>query len=145
MAIQTALEDRTDDEVLAAGATEISLQDARALVRLFAEVTTSQDVDAFVSGFTEECVVHFAPAPLIHGREALRHHMATFFTSQRRGFVCKKSLRALNGNVLGVTWTNRWTDASTGKAMGSYGTEFWILRGNLIARWDAASAAFPVD
>ena len=131
----------TPDEVLAAGAREYSVAEAKAIVRRFAEVTTSCDADAFVQGFTEDCVVSYNEHANITGREALRAFMAPRFAGFERPevrFLCRKVLRSLTGNVFGVIWVNHWIDAKTQKPMRSKGLEFWNMRDGRIARWDAA-------
>jgi hypothetical protein len=37
-----------------------------------------------------------------------------------------------------VTWISEWTDTETKKRGKGRGFEFWIMRGDRIARWDAA-------
>jgi hypothetical protein len=131
----------TPDDVLAIGVREYSVAEAKAIVRRFAEVTTSCDVDAFVAGFTDDCVVSFNEHADITGHEALRTFMMPLFAGYGRPevrFLCRKVLRSLTGNVFGVIWVNHWIDAKTRKAMRSKGLEYWIMRDGRIARWDAA-------
>ena len=142
--MQTHLIDVTDDAVLAAGVSVISVKDARALVKLFADVTTSRDADAFCAGFTEDCVTWFPPQPELHGRKALRDFMAAGFAAFGDDFVCTKSLRTISGNVLGVTWVNTWTHRKSGALMRARGVEFWILRDARIARWDCSQTVWKV-
>jgi ketosteroid isomerase-like protein len=143
--IQTELVDHTDDTVLAAGPSGISVQEARDLVKLFAEVTTSKNVDDFLSGFTEDCVVHYGEFPVMRGKAEFRPFVEQMFSDRLQSFVCRKSLRTLNGNVIGGTWIAEWTDARTGKRKQGRGFEFWIMRGRQIARWDAAFNAWDVS
>lgn len=137
----------TPDDVLAVGAREYSVAEARAIVRRFAEVSTSCEVESFVSGFTEDCVVSFNEHADIVGHDALRSFMVprfTRFSAPGAQYLCRKVLRSLTGNVFGVIWINHWIDAETRKAMRSKGVEFWIMRDGRIARWDAAIAAWPI-
>lgn len=137
--VQRDLVDGTSDEALEAGASTITLAHARALVQQFAEVTTSKDVGAFISGFTDDCVVHYGQFPEIRGKAALRDFMTKMFPPRLKDFTCRKTLRSLSGNVIGVTWISEWTDAQSGnKRKKGRGFEFWIMRGDRIARWDAA-------
>lgn len=140
--MQITLVDSTDDAVLESGTSLISVQEARALVRHFADVTTSRDPDAFVAGFTEDSVTWFPPQPLLHGRQALRDFMAGGLAAFGDDFVCTKSLRTINGNVLGVSWVNTWKHRRSGEPMRARGVEFWILRDGRIARWDCAQVAW---
>ncbi len=50
---QLALVDLTDDDVLAEGASVLSVSDARALVKLFAQVSSSRNADRFCDRFTK--------------------------------------------------------------------------------------------
>jgi ketosteroid isomerase-like protein len=91
---QQDLVDGTDDAALAAGASTIGIDHARALVRRFAAVTTSKDVDAFVAGFTDDCIVHYGRFPEMRGKAALRAFMPRLFPSRLGDFVCRKTLRS---------------------------------------------------
>ena len=136
--MQTELVDATDDAVVASGVSDISLAEARRLVALFADVTTSKDVERFLAGFTEDCVVQFGRFPTMRGKQQLRPFVESMFSPRLKDFVCRKTLRTLSGNVIGVTWTSDWVDANSGKRKSGRGFEFWIMRGDRIARWDAA-------
>ncbi|MCX7364790.1 MAG: nuclear transport factor 2 family protein [Alphaproteobacteria bacterium] len=136
----------TPDEVLAAGAGEYSVAEARAIVRHFAEVSTSCDIDAFAQGFTEDCVISFNEHANIVGHAGLRALMAprfARFTAPGTRYLCRKALRSLTGNTFGVIWINHWIDPETHKTMRSKGVEFWSMRAGRIARWDAAIVAWP--
>jgi uncharacterized protein (TIGR02246 family) len=144
MVLQTDQSDATTTEVLERLPTTVmSVQEARALVQAFAEATSKQDVEVFLAGFTDDCIVWYPPAPIMHGKRAFR----TFLESRqpRKNLVVEKQLRTLNGNVLGVTWNSRWIDPDDGSRHERRGVEFWILRGKQIARWDCATATYPVD
>ena len=134
--IQNELVDRTDDAVLNAGSSVISVEKAKALVDMFARVATCRDADAFVKGFTEDCVVRFNCTEL-RGRDALREFMASRFARFSDTYKCEKSLRSISGNVLGVAWLGTWEDPKTKELMKGRGSEFWVMRGDQIARWDA--------
>jgi hypothetical protein len=133
----------TSEADLRAGATVWTVERAREIVDFFARVTTSQDVDRFLTGFTEDCEVHVSPFEPARGLDALRALMGRFFSADRLEFRCDKQLRAISGDVLGVVWTNRWVDRASGRRMRSKGVEFWQMRGDRIARWDAAQNAWP--
>jgi ketosteroid isomerase-like protein len=136
--MQTDLIDETDDKVIVSGVSEIPLPEARRLVAMFADVTTSKDVDKFLSGFTDDCVVQFGRFATMYGKQQLRPFVASMFSPRLKDFTCQKRLRTLNGNVIGGTWTSEWVDAQSGKKKFGRGFEFWIMRGGRIARWDAA-------
>lgn len=76
---QLALADHTDDAVLGEGASVFSVSEARALVELFAQVSTSRDTERFCDGFTEDCVVRFNCGPEMIGRVALKKLMTVGF------------------------------------------------------------------
>lgn len=136
----------TPDDVLELGARKYSVADARAIVRRFADVTTSLDVDAFVSGFTADSVTAFNQHPEIRGREGLRAFMKPRFArlaEEGSNYLCRKILRSLSGNVFGVIWLSEWRDTRTDQQMQQKGCEFWVMDEGRIARWDAAAFAWP--
>jgi nuclear transport factor 2 (NTF2) superfamily protein len=133
---QARLVEGTDDAMLNAGTTIIPIAKARALVDLFARVTTSRDADAVAKGFTEDCIGRFNCTDL-RGREQIRAFFAERFPRFSDSYKCEKTLRSISGNVLGVTWHSTWYDSTTKKPMEGRGTEFWVMRGDLVAQWDA--------
>jgi nuclear transport factor 2 (NTF2) superfamily protein len=135
--MQSELVNRTNDRELAAGSSELSVAKAREIVALFARVTTSRDIDDFVSGFTEDCVFRFNCSPEMTGRQALREYMGARLGRYPDSYKCEKTLRAISGNILGVEFVSTWIDKESGKPMIGRGSEFWIMRGEQIARWDA--------
>jgi ketosteroid isomerase-like protein len=135
----------TPDSLLAIGAGEYSVAEARAIVQRFAEVTTSLDIDTFVQGFTEDCIVSINERADMKGRDAVRQLMGPRFehlAAPGSRFVCRKALRSLTGNVFGVIWLNEWIDAKAEQAMRSKGVEFWVMKGGRIARWDCSFSAW---
>ena len=135
--MQTELVEETNDETLAAGATVFTVEDARDLVQLFAKVTSSKNVDDFLNGFTDDCIVRYGEFPEMRGKEVFRPFVEQMFSDRLKNFRCEKSLRSLSGNVIGGTWESTWTDAESGKKRAGRGFEFWIMRDRQIARWDA--------
>lgn len=73
----------------------MSVADARALVKMFAE----------------DCVVHYGEFPVMRGKAELRPFVQSMFSNRLKEFVCQKTLRCLNGNAIGGTWTAKWVDA----------------------------------
>ncbi len=141
----TQMLNQTDDVDLEAGASTIGVEHARELVQLFAEVTTSKDVEAFLAGFTDDCVVQYNQFPVMHGKAALRPFVQEMFSPRLENFVCHKTLRCLSGNVIGGTWDATWTDSKSGKRKSGRGFEFWMMRGDQIARWDASFTAVDAE
>lgn len=144
MILQNELIDETSSEVLEQLPTAVmTVEEARELVQTFAEATSKQDIDLFLSGFTDDCVVWYPPAPVMQGKTAFRAFLSR--RELRKDLVVEKQLRTLNGNVLGVTWNSRWIDPTDGSKHERRGVEFWILRGRQIARWDCATATYRID
>lgn len=142
--MQAELTDATNDDVLAPGSTSVMpLSRARELVKMFADVTASQDTEAFLSGFTDDCIAWYPPNKPMHGKQALRDFLSK--RTPRKDFNCTKQLRTINGNVLGVTWLSQWSDPETGGRHERRGVEFWIMRGEQIARWDCSTTTYPID
>jgi nuclear transport factor 2 (NTF2) superfamily protein len=110
---------------------------ANALLRAVEDMFHRRDIDALVKGFTDDCVFRFAEQPEQRGRDALRK----FFTarlSRQKNYRLKKTLLALDGNVLTNLWDGTWEDANTRKQMMGRGLEVWRMRDGMIALWDAA-------
>lgn len=137
----------TPDEALALGAREYPLAEAKAIVQFFAEVSTSLDLDRFLTGFTPDCVVSFNEHADITGHAALRDFMAprfAYFGRPGANYLCRKVLRALNGPLFGVVWVNHWREPDTGREMRSKGVEYWLMDSGRITRWDASFTAWPI-
>ena len=112
-------------------------EQATALLRLVEEMFHRVDVDALVHGFTEDCVFRFAEQPEGRGRPALREFFASRLARQKH-YRLRKTLLALEGNVLTNLWEGTWEDGQTGKRMTGRGLEVWRMRDGMIAVWDAA-------
>jgi len=95
------------------------------------------DIDALVHGFTDDCVVRFAEQPVRRGRQALRE-LLTARLARQKNYRLKKTLLALDGNVLANVWEGTWEDRDSGKKMAGRGLETWRMRDGMIAVWDAA-------
>lgn len=94
------------------------------------------DVAGIVDGYTDDVVIRFADLPEIRGKEAAEAFLRARFARQR-DYELTKRLRALDGDVIGNAWDGTWTDAQTGRKMRGFGTEFWTMRGDKIAVWEA--------
>jgi nuclear transport factor 2 (NTF2) superfamily protein len=119
-------------------------EQANALLRAVEEMFHRVDVEALVHGFTDDCVFRFAEQPERRGREALR----AFFTarlSRQKNYRLKKTLLALDGNVLANLWEGTWEDRDTGKRMQGRGLETWRMRDGMIAVWEAAFNVWEQD
>ena len=81
----------------------------------------------------------------MEGKDQLSSFTENMFSSRYQNFTCRKALRSLSGNIIGGTWIAEWTDSKSGKKKMGRGFEFWIMRDQKIARWDAAFNAWDVD
>jgi nuclear transport factor 2 (NTF2) superfamily protein len=121
-----------------------SVEEARSLVASIEQLFMPWNVDALVSGFTEDCVVRFGVIPEFSGRAALRK----FFEARRakqKGYRLKKQFRTLANDVMTNVWEGEWEDAGTGQPMKGFGVETWTMRDGKIAIWEAAFNAAPAD
>lgn len=110
---------------------------ATALLRAVEDMFHRRDVDALVNGFTQDCVVRFAEQPEFRGRDALRA-LFTARLARQQDYRLRKTLMALEGNVLSNVWEGTWTDARTSRPMAGRGVEVWVMRDGMIAVWEAA-------
>lgn len=94
------------------------------------------DIEAILRGYTDDVVIRFADIPEICGKSAAERFLRARFARQRN-YRLRKTLRMLEGNMLGNFWEGEWEDAQTGKAMSGRGTEFWTIRDGKIAIWEA--------
>ena len=119
-------------------------EEARSFVAYVESLFMPWNIDALVSGFTEDCVVRFGVIPEFRGRDALRK----FFETRRakeKGYQFRKRFRALMNDVMSNVWEGEWDDADTGKRMKGFGVEVWIMQGGKIASWEASFNAAPAD
>ncbi len=100
------------------------------------EAFHDRDLERLAAGWCEDIVIRFADLPEVRGREAARKWLAGRFARQR-GYSLRKTLMAIDGEVLGDMWTGTWTDAETGAAMAGKGMEFLTMRDGRIAVWEA--------
>ena len=110
---------------------------ANALLRAVEDMFHRIDVEALVHGFTEDCLVRFAEQPERRGRQALRE-LFTARLARQKNYRLKKTLLALDRNVLANVWEGTWEDRDSGKQMAGRGVETWRMRDGMIAVWDAA-------
>ena len=115
----------------------VSQAEAEAAVRAAETSFGSADVPAMLACFTEDCAVRFAEQQEIIGLDALERFLRARMARQRN-YGLRKTLRAVQGNVIGVEWHGWWDDARTGRKMEGKGLEFWTMRDGKIAVWDAA-------
>jgi nuclear transport factor 2 (NTF2) superfamily protein len=123
---------------------KITREGAEAAVRAAEAAFGSGDVAAMLEGFTDDCIVHFAEQAEMVGKPALEAFLRARMARQE-GYRLHKTLRAVDGDIVGVEWKGSWTDARTGVAMEGRGLEFWTVRGGRIAIWDAGFNVWEKD
>jgi nuclear transport factor 2 (NTF2) superfamily protein len=114
----------------------LSPEQARAIVKQVETLFGKADIGAIMAGFTPDAVVRFGDFPEMRGREAVETFLRARFARQR-GYRLQKRLRMVMGDLIGNEWHAEWEDARTGRRMRGRGMEFWRMRGQQIAEWDA--------
>jgi len=94
------------------------------------------DVEGILDGFTDDVVIRFGDLPEINGKADAETFLRTRFARQK-DYTLTKTLRALDGDIIGNFWDGTWNDTQTGKDMQCVGTEFWTIRDGKIAVWEA--------
>lgn len=115
---------------------EITVEEATQLVQEVEDSYNAADVDRIVSGYSDDIVIRFGDVPEIRGKEAAERFISARF-ARIRNYRLTKKLRAVTGNVVGVSWEGSWEDIKTGKTIEVRGTEFWTLRDGKMADWEA--------
>jgi nuclear transport factor 2 (NTF2) superfamily protein len=118
-------------------------EEARAFVSYVESLFMPWNVEALVTGFTEDCLVRFGTVPEFSGRAALR----SFFmarSAKQKGYRLQKRFRTLINDVMANVWDGEWEDATTGRRMRGFGVELWTMRDGKIAVWEAAFNTGPV-
>ena len=116
---------------------QMDREKALELVAGVEEAFGTHDIDRIMAGFTDDITVRFADQPEIHGQDAVRRFLEARFERQK-GYKLTKTLRMVDGNMIGNYWFGDWEDAFTGKQMSGRGTEFWTVRDGKVAVWEAA-------
>jgi nuclear transport factor 2 (NTF2) superfamily protein len=114
-----------------------TIDEARAFVKYVESLFMPWNIDALVTGFTDDCIVRFGTVPEFRGREALR----AFFEARRakqKGYRLNKEFRSLMDDTIANVWDGEWEDATSGVAMRGFGVEVWVMRDGKIAIWEAA-------
>ena len=115
----------------------IDRERAAALVQATEANFARADVPAILAGFTDDVIIRFADLPEMRGLAEAEKFLRARFARQKN-YRLKKSLRMVEGSMIGNFWEGDWEDAKTGKAMRGRGTEFWTLHDNgKVAVWEA--------
>jgi nuclear transport factor 2 (NTF2) superfamily protein len=114
----------------------IDRERAASLVQATEAAFARADVAAIIAGFTDDVIIRFADLPEIRGQADAEKFLCARFARQKN-YQLKKSLRMVEGSMIGNFWEGTWEDARTGAAMRGRGTEFWTLRDGKVAVWEA--------
>ena len=106
------------------------------VLRTYERLFGAQDVEEIMKGFADDAEVTFADLPPMKGKAEIESFLRSRFARQE-GYRLKKTLRAVNGNLIVGTWTGSWRDSVTGKEMLGRGTELIALNDGLCTRWEA--------
>ncbi len=120
---------------------QLTLDEAKRMVREVEEAFAKADVPRIVAGYTPDVIIRFADIPEIRGKAAAEAFLRSRFARQRN-YRLKKTLRTLMGDIIGNYWEGDWEDAQTGKRMVGRGTEFWTIRNGKVAVWEATFNAW---
>jgi nuclear transport factor 2 (NTF2) superfamily protein len=114
----------------------IGREEAMRMVRAAERAFGSADIEAALSGFTDDVVIRFADLPEICGRAGAERFLRARFARQRN-YRLTKHLRMVERDMVGNVWEGDWEDAQTGQKMRGRGIEFWTVRDGKIAVWEA--------
>jgi ketosteroid isomerase-like protein len=131
------------DATTPGAATTLTRERAETLLADYQRQWNTGDVETYLQGFTDDVAVTFADLPPMRGKAALKDFIEARLARQH-GYQLDKTLRGVLGNTIVCTWTARWTDAVTEKAMQGRGIELIEINGDdKCASWDAAFNAWP--
>jgi nuclear transport factor 2 (NTF2) superfamily protein len=119
-----------------AAAETLTFERARQIVKQVESLFAKADIAGIMQGFTADAIARFGDFPEMRGRDAIETFIRARFARQKN-YRLEKHLRMLMGDMIGNDWDARWEDAKTGKKMRGRGMEFWEMRGDQIAVWDA--------
>ncbi|MHB8576878.1 MAG: nuclear transport factor 2 family protein [Dehalococcoidia bacterium] len=120
-----------------AQANAISVETATRIVNGVEEAFGAADIERIMLGFTDDAVAIFATLPPMNGRAEIERFIRARFRRQRN-YRLTKQLRMAQGEMIGNVWEGSWDDAESGRRVVGRGVEFWTMRGEQIARWEAA-------
>lgn len=123
---------------------QVSREQALAMVAAAQRNFGSGNVPEIIAGFTDDVVIQFAEVPELRGKAAAEKFLKARFARQK-DYRLTKTLRMLQGNMIGNFWDGEWTDAQTGARMKGRGTEFWTVVGGKVALWEATFNVWDAD
>lgn len=122
----------------------LSNEQAVAMVQAAETNFGSGNVPAILDGFTDDVVIQFADVPEIHGKADAKKFLNARF-SRQKNYQLKKTMRMLQGNMVGNFWDGTWEDAQTGRRMTGRGTEFWTVVDGKVRLWEATFNVWDAD
>jgi nuclear transport factor 2 (NTF2) superfamily protein len=115
---------------------EVTREVAIRMVREVERAFSSADISAILDSFTDDVVIRFADISEIRGKVDAERFLRARFARQSN-YTLSKSLRMVEGDMIGNFWEGDWDDVQTRQKMRGRGTEFWTLRDGKIALWEA--------
>ncbi|KAF0162865.1 MAG: hypothetical protein FD157_3639 [Rhodocyclaceae bacterium] len=125
-------------------ANALSNEQAVAMVQAAEMNFGSGNVPAILAGLTDDVVIQFADVPEIHGKTDAEKFLNARF-SRQKNYQLKKTMRMLQGNMVGNFWAGTWEDAQTGRRMAGRGTEFWTVVDGRVKLWEATFNVWDAD
>ena len=111
--------------------------EARKIVQRAEDTFNRGDVAAILGRYADDIVIRFAGIPEIRGKAAAERFLRAR-SARQKNYRVKKTLFMVEGFKIGATYTVRWEDAKTGKAMLGRGVELWQYRDGKLVLWEAA-------
>ena len=114
------------------------------LVRTAQDAYNAFDLERVLALFTPEVVFHENGRLVGKSIEDVRLWHERFFAAVR-DFRISKTLRVADGAVIGVEYATSFTSARTGRAMESFGGEFWTMDADRLAEWRLHWSAYQAQ
>jgi len=120
-----------------------TFDDALQFVKQVESVFNNWDLEAVMAGFTDDCIVRFADAPVFEGTDRIRSMFTTRHVP-RRDYRLIKTLKAYVNDIICNSWDCEWLDPESDAKMAGFGCEFWTMRHGKIAIWEGAINSWTV-
>lgn len=121
----------------------ISFESADRLMREAEQAFGEADIERILAMFTPDVIVRYADFPEMHGCDAYAAFLRARL-DRLQNYRPRKTLRAVDGNVISDCWEGEWEDAITGRSMQGRGVEVLTLRDGRVAMLEAAFNAWEV-
>lgn len=116
---------------------QLTFADATAVLERAQRLLNAGDLAGVMDTFASDVVVRFADFPETHGKPPLEKFLTARF-ARLKNYRLQKQLRAVSGSVIVFSWDAQWEDGNDGRQMQGYGIELLTMRGEEIAKWEAA-------